>query len=250
MEVDTPPVLDPYEFRPFQGYPCGKGLQVETYLSLMHFIEAEKFRGIDEGYRKYLLSINDRDDFILETAGITQGVRRDDWDEIKGPMARAGLWMQLVQHKDALAPIITHPECNSDIRLVETAIQEICSRLYSGDPLRKVLIVGDESAEACSPNSFRGVLDHIFGARRPDEVIVSSGPGIAALSAEYAAQNYIPLRTIPCVDSEAEFAKAATGAATHVFFLVTEGGASSFAQAAFDLACETGLVAHQVEVPA
>lgn len=74
MDFETPPVFDPYEHRPFQGYMCSEGRQVETYLSLMHFIEAEKFRGLDEGYRRYILSIEDRDDFILETAGITQGV--------------------------------------------------------------------------------------------------------------------------------------------------------------------------------
>lgn len=33
MDIETPPVLDPYELRPFQGYMCSEGQQVETYLS-------------------------------------------------------------------------------------------------------------------------------------------------------------------------------------------------------------------------
>ncbi|HFH4381204.1 TPA: hypothetical protein ACGJWY_001548 [Pseudomonas aeruginosa] len=249
MDFETPPIFDPYEHRPFQGYMCSEGRQVETYLSLMHFIEAEKFRGLDEGYRRYLLSIEDRDDFILETAGITQGVRRPDWDEIKAPMVRAGLWMQLVQHKDAMVPLITHPGCECPVGLVNEAIQEIYERLHSGDPLRKVLLAGDDSPNALRSSSFDEVLDHIFNVRQPDEVIVSADGGVSMRSAAYAARRYIPLRFLPRVQSAGEFAKNAISQATHVFLLGTNGQAS-FAQAAYDLACETGLVAHQVELPA
>ncbi|MCT7340366.1 hypothetical protein N5K55_04850 (plasmid) [Pseudomonas aeruginosa] len=185
----------------------------------MHFIEAEKFRGLDEGYRRYILSIEDRDDFILETAGITQGVRRPDWDEIKAPMVRAGLWMQLVQHKDSMVPLVTHPGCECPVGLVNEAIQEIYERLHSGDPLRKVLLAGDDSPDALRNSSFDEVLDHIFNVRQPDEVIVSADGGVSMRSAAYAARRYIPLRFLPRAQSAAEFAENAISQATHVFLL-------------------------------
>lgn len=250
MAPDTPPSLDPYEFRSFKGYLNDAGAQVETYLSLMHFIEAEKFRGIDEGYRRYILSIDDLEDFRLETAGVTQGFRRPDWEDIKVSMVRAGLWMQLVQNKDALVPLIMHPRCSSPVGLVEMAIKDIARRLQSEDPLRKVLLVGASGSDACSTAELKDVLDHIFDVRLPDEIIVSAEQGLASQAAEYAASRYIPLRIIPLASNAADFAQSACGVATHVFSLVTRGKPSTFAQASYDLACETGLIAHQVELSA
>ncbi|HHH9441219.1 TPA: hypothetical protein ACP32N_003156 [Pseudomonas aeruginosa] len=250
MSPETSPNLDPYETRPFKGYLNEAGDQVETYLSLMHFIEAEKFRGIDEGYRRYLLSIEDRDDFLLETAGITQGVRRSDWERIKAPMVRAGLWMQLVQNQDSMVPLIMHPGCTCELALVDMAIKVIALRLQSEDPLRKVLLVGATGNDACGDDALKDVLDHIFEVRLPDEIIVSEERGIASRAAEYAVSRYIPLRIIPLAANAAEFAKSACAVATHVFSLVTQGKPSYFAQASYDLACETGLIAHQVNLSA
>jgi predicted NAD-dependent protein-ADP-ribosyltransferase YbiA (DUF1768 family) len=248
------PTYDPYTTLPFVGYRRPGSHQPETYFSLMHFVESEKFRGVDESYRQYLLTLDDPEDFLLETAGVTQGMRRDDWDVIKVGMIRAGMWMQLVQHQQALTDSLLQPGCKSSIDLVTHVAEQIYSRLIKanheeGEQLRRVVLTGDCTI---SDGSVLGLFDQIFANRLPDEIYIAAEDGVALLAEQYCIRRYIPIRVFDLTGRSIEEAtEEVLSKGTHVFSIGSEDRSDShFSNRALELANSDGKPAHRIKWPA
>lgn len=245
---DTTITYDPYQHLPFLGYSSKAMPEGERFLSLMHFVESEKFRGVDESYRRYLLTLDDPIDFRLETAGVAQCRRRTDWDDVKGALIRAGMWMQLVQNQDELRAQLLRPDCSTGIDLIDQAARFIYGRLIKanqegGEPLRRVVLTGDPTL---STLALFDRFDQIFASRLPDELVVADEPGVADRAREYAIQQYLPIRIFSGAESSA-LAQQAMEKASHVFSFGTgEQPSSQFAVDVLALAGEQGKVAHHI----
>lgn len=241
--------FDPYIELPFNAYLDLASPQAhqDNCLSLMHFIEGEKFLGVDAQYRKFIHRIQERDDFMLETAGVSQARRRSDWADVRHQLITAGVWMQLVQNKDALVPLVLEGTVSCSLGPIDDAIKAVRNRLLSDDPLRKVLIVGDDGFD--DREVVFAMLDAVFSSRLPDELLVTRENGVSRFAAEYAHKRYIPLRIVSSVSaSPAETVDQAVTAATHVFLATSMGAASSIAQGCFEAATEAGKIAHSVQL--
>lgn len=242
---DSVPNFDPYAELPFVGYRCPISGNPETYWSFMHFVEAEKLRGVDDDYRAYILGLRDRDDFILETAGISAQFEPSEfWVEGRRQALYAGLYMQLVQNKDSLMPIIIDEGFESPSPGIKHARDAIVDRLGSPEPWRRVLFLGqgEESARVT------GILDHIFSNRNPDEMFMLSEPGIADAVEQYAHDKYIPIRILG-VDAARHSPEDLLGSLSHVFFLGSLGSASESARCTYEAALAQGLNIHQIDLP-
>ena len=240
---------DPYEFLPFIGYASPEHPLGEQYFSLMHFIESEKFRGVDEGYRSYLRTLSDPVDFRLETVGVAQCRHRSDWDGVKSSLIQAGLWMQLVQRQDELRERVLIPDCTTGINLIDDAARSIYKRLIEAnkpeEALRRVVLTGDAEMK---PGKLKPVLDSVFQSRGPDEIYLVVEQGAARLAGEYAISMYIPVRVFEECGAH-ETAKALMLKGTHVFsFGREQHPTTDFSQAVLELAKEQGKPAHHINV--
>lgn len=240
---------DPYEFVTFTGYPSAQHSLGEPYFSLMHFIESEKFRGVDEDYRSYLRTLEDPIDFRLETVGVAQCRHRADWDGVKINLIHAGLWMQLVQRQEELRERVLIPECSTGIRLIDEAARSIYKRLIEAnkpeEALRRVILAGDPGL---TPAVIRGMLDGIFQSRLPDEIYLRAGDDVARVASDYATSRYIPIRMFEAGEV-GEVAEGMLLKGSHVFtFGREQAPVCSFAQAVLDLSTRQGKVVHHIPV--
>ncbi|MHC5195162.1 hypothetical protein ACYSUW_15505 [Pseudomonas frederiksbergensis] len=245
------PIYDPYVTLPFHGYRSPGSFQPETYPSLMHFIESEKYRGVDDSYSRYLLTLTNHDDFLFETAGVAQGVRRADWETIKLPMIRAGMWMQLVQHQEALADSLLQPGCTTSVSLVTQVAEQIYNRLHKashedGEQLRRVILTGDRSV--CDESIF-GLFDQIFANRLPDEIYLAAEEGVSRLAEQYCIQRYIPARLFGFTGIQVGQAAAnALAKGTHVFSISdSDQSDSAFAESVLEMAAAAGKPSHRIK---
>ncbi|SBW84274.1 hypothetical protein PVE_R2G0245 [Pseudomonas veronii 1YdBTEX2] len=245
MESSTPPSYDPYAFLPFVAYRSFDRPESEFCYSLMHFVESEKFRGVDESYRQFLLKQDDRDDFLLETGAIDQGGVRQDWPQVRFALIRAGMWMQLVQHQDHLRESLLQAGCETGVPLIDQVAADIYERLMKahepGNELRRVVLAGDLGV--VDAEIFK-TFDHLFQNRMPDEIYVSDEPGVAEMVHKYALTKYIPLRVFTSAEEDCAGQMLTKG--THVFTISVEAESdSSLTNRLLQLAAEQGKVFHR-----
>lgn len=250
MESSPIPRYDPYQVLPFRAYRSEMQPEGDLCQTLMHFLVAEKLRGgVDESYRQFILSLHDVDDFRLETQTIAQGNARPDWGQCRFHVARAGLWMQLVQHQEVLRGSVLQPNCRVGEQTIDNAIADIYRRLVSastpGEELRRVILVGG----ALPGEVLFSQLDGLFQNRLPDELYVTTEPGFADDVHRYAVSRYIPIRTFPLADNLEQAVDAMLEKGTHVFVLedgVENGVGNKLATALHAGALEQGKVSHRL----
>lgn len=239
----TDQIYDPYDQIPFAGYLSDIDGQPETYWSLMHFLEAEKMRGVDDQYRRYLLELRDRDYFVMETACIGQSIRREDWSEVRASVIYAGLMMQLAQNKEALQHSLLADSFQCEAEIITEVRASLLERLRDPEPLRRVLFVGTGQEQNAQINS---LFDHIFMKRKPDEIITFAEPGVCTAAAKYAHAHYIPFRAFSLQEDLSAVAQDAVSRSSHVFQIGADDSATPITKIAFDLACQTKKTAHQL----
>ncbi|MBM5458919.1 hypothetical protein H8F21_15235 [Pseudomonas sp. P66] len=249
MESSTAntPIYDPYAILPFAAYRSPDCPEGDLCYSLMHFIESEKFRGVDDCYRRFLLQQEAPEDFLLETGAIDQDNVRADWVEQRFGLIRAGMWMQLVQNQDALRNSLLQPGCSTGVPLIDKVAADIFSRLVaaneSDNALRRVVLAGDLGIS--SANVFR-TFDHLFQSRLPDEIYISDEVGLADLVNQYALTRYIPVRVFPCGGDADACAHQMLEKGTHVFTISRgEESDSGLANRLLALAAEQKKVSHR-----
>lgn len=214
----------------------------------MHFIEAEKFLGVDDRYRRFLLQLDDREDLLLETAGVSQAMRRADWSAVRDRLIRAGVWMQLVQNQDALLGRLMAGELTCDLQPINTALQTIRTRIATRptDPLRQVLIAGP-TAHTDKDRIYR-LLNSMFSNREPDELLLIAEPGACEHVASYARDRYIPMRVFARDAAGKLDIEGIVAISSHTYVLNLDGSASEAAEACYSAADSAGKTAHRVDL--
>lgn len=250
MESAPIPRYDPYQVLPFRAYRSEMQPEGDLCQTLMHFLVAEKLRGgVDESYRQFILSLHDVDDFRLETQTIAQSNARADWSQCRLQVARAGLWMQLVQHQEALRGSVLQPNCRVGEQTIDSAITDIYRRLVSastpGEELRRVILVGG----TLPPELLFSQLDGLFQNRLPDELYVTAEPGFAEHVHHYALCRHIPIRTFPVADNCDQAVGVMLDKGTHVFVLEDgseNGPGHGLAMALHAAALDQGKISHRL----
>jgi len=233
--------LDPYAELPFAGYLCDITKHPETYWSLMHFLEAEKYRGVDDQYRRYLLSIRDTDDFRLETVAIPVSEEAQViWRQVREKAIHTGLLMQFAQNKDHLAGVLLSEnfECRADA--IRVARDRIIERISSDSPWLRVMFIGAQG-ERFNSQSLASVFDHIFSQRLPDEILAVIEPGVGYAAAKYAQEHLIPFRACDCTPVNVE---NAIDRASHVFQIGCDSEVPVHVLSAVKRAKEQGKTVH------
>jgi hypothetical protein len=233
--------LDPYAELPFVGYLCDISKHPETYWSLMHFLEAEKYRGVDDQYRRYLLSIRNIDDFKFETSAIpTSEEAKESWRQVREKAIHTGLLMQFSQNKDHLAGVLLSDsfECRSSA--IRVARDRILERVSSKNPWLRVLFIGSQGARF-TINSLTSVFDHIFSQRLPDEILALIEPGVGYAAAKYAQESLTPFRAFDCAPASIT---NAVERASHVFQIGCDNEVDEHVITAVQRAKEQGKTVH------
>lgn len=235
--------LDPYAELPFAGYLCDITKHPETYWSLMHFLEAEKYRGVDDQYRRYLLSIRDTDDFRLETVAIPISEQaQESWRQVREKAIHTGLLMQFTQNKDHLAGVLLSDSFECRAEAIRVARDRIIERISSQNPWLRVLFIGAQG-ERFNSQSLASVFDHIFSQRQPDEILTLIEPGVGYAAAKYAQDNLIPFRASDCTPLNIE---NAIERASHVFQIGCDNEVGEHVFAAVQRAKELGKTVHML----
>lgn len=237
--------LNHYDAIPFFGFRSsvskmmGSFVERDRYFSLMHFIETEKFRGVDEQYRRYLVSLTDTQELVMETAGVSGGMRRPDWESIRDRLIRCALWFQLTQNKDLLLPRYLNPAgIYCDEPLIQNQIDFIRAHISSGKPLKRVLICCLETA---TPSAVHSIVAKLFEENLPDELVLLEGQSSCNFSQELALSNYIPTRLHDA--KKDDLAELVEGYLSHVIVLGT-GPMPDLVQEVFSAAQVQGHTCH------
>lgn len=238
-------LLDPYALAPFSAYPdmAEASFVPEVYPTLMHFIESEKYRGVDDSYRRFINRIESIEDFKLETMCAPPELRRQDWEQVRSSLIRAAVWMQLTTHKSsALGEQYLRTDDLTGVDLIDDEIRSVRTALFREEPMRRVLFCG--APEVSDEQAVNRVIDDIFTNRQPDEIIVFAEPGVARIAANYAAARYIPIQVHTPGPAMAE----AIRATSHLFLLTADGQATEASHMAVAAAKESGKVVHEFDL--
>ncbi|WP_162893432.1 hypothetical protein [Pseudomonas savastanoi] len=214
--------FDPYEVMPFHGYIEQETGRQARYPSLAHFIHSERFRGVDEHYRTYLLRLEDAELFRLEVDGIGQvGGDSQDWSRRKGRLLYAGIFMQAVAHRDRYSQLLSHG-----------ARLSVASGSYSDDLARAMGdFISDVStpqeklkvafAGSCVDQGYAdGCLKIIFANRLPQCLFAIEHDACAQVISDYARETATAFILLDSSLTEDALAENIGRRSTHIFRFV------------------------------
>ena len=228
-------MLDPFELMPFTGYIERSTGRQETYLSLAHFIHSERFAGVDEHYRRYLLQLDDTELFRLEVdgVGITCG-DKPDWDAMKVRLLYAGIYMQALSNREhygnllAKADNLSIANCSFSEDAAE-AMGEFVGDIQTPQDKLKVAFLGatqDESfIESC--------LSVIFARRGPQCLLSIEDDGCSMGVSMYARKGAVSFALLSASLSEESIAENILRRCTHIFHFLS-GNDSKLTSAVLD----------------
>lgn len=235
--------FDPFERMPFQGYIEQDTGRQAQYLSLAHFIHSERFRGVDDHYRGYLLRLDDMELFQLEVEGIGQTSSDcEDWVRNKQRLIYAGIFMQAVANRERYVELLSPgvalsvAACSYSDDLAEAMGAFIHDVSATQDKL-KVAFVG-----ACTDMDFtRACLNVIFAKRLPQCLFAIEDDPCSMSISRYARESATAFSLLDAALSAEAIADNLARRATHVFQFVGDGSSLLSTEAA-GLAARAGLV--------
>jgi predicted NAD-dependent protein-ADP-ribosyltransferase YbiA (DUF1768 family) len=210
--------FDTQEILPFHGYRTprdnGSGFErgpAEIYPSLEHFYQSEKFRGVDESYRRLIMSLPTARE--ARKAG-NRHEGREDWNEVRERIMACGIWFKMREYRLWRRHLLARANAGElvgaysfkDKFWVERTGDDTLSRYdrlllsvlgrMRGKSMR-VLITG--SREFSNAFLFNTKLDSLLSRVVPDEVVVSCARGADSLAEQWAMSRYLPVKHFPQV---------------------------------------------------
>lgn len=211
----------------FPGYrkekPYGTGFErgnPEQYSSIEHFYQSEKFRGVSEEHRQYILSLPTARE-ARKAAKKLQAFIRPDWELIRNRVMYAGISLKLAEHDRYAQALLANPDIANgaygfkdhywgDIREGVSAgfyrrlLISYRDRRQAG--LMRVLVTGSPSFQ--NSELFNAKLRSLFRNRMPDELLINCDRGTDSLAEQWAINNYIPVRHFPLRGSQSKTERA------------------------------------------
>lgn len=220
---------NPTKALPFAGYSTGPGEQPDQYLSLVHWIQSEKFRGVDEYLRRYLIGIDDLEILQLEVDGINERFVRPDWSEVESRIVECGVWFQMLANHKLYSDLMAADELSCPDDEVSNSILSFYNA--QDDGYMRVGIVG--------PNDFsdhqfiRESFSHIFSSNSPKLVYTFGQPGAAWMAERWALENYVPAIRLNAA-SEHDLVALMSEQATHLIDYSRNSNRTSLVKAVLD----------------
>lgn len=206
--------LSPYDIIPFTGFrtPCDPYAppasarlfedERETYLSLMHWFESEKFRGITERYRRYLLMVPDPALVQMEASGFSSTHRRADWDSVRARVVLCGLFFLFQSNPDLFLAFRQAAAIRSDDELVSKALASLKAAFTDGQAAKRIHAMVAGPGDYTAPIDVHHRLDGVFEKARPFSVLVTGETGVGHAAEAWALRHYIPVEYVPIADED------------------------------------------------
>jgi hypothetical protein len=211
--------LDPFELMPFTGYIDPMTGRQESYLSLAHFVHSERFAGVDEHYRKYLMKLGDPELFRLEVDGV--GVTcpdNPDWVAQKTRLLYSGIYMQALANREryaellSKADILSIADCSFSQDAAE-AMGEFVRDVQTPTDKIKVAFTGAvhdvEYVESC--------LGIVFARKRPQCLLSIEDDACSIGVSAYARQDAVPFDLLDAAMPEDAVAENIKRRTSHIF---------------------------------
>ena len=227
------------EILPFPGYRTRKlvGLGFErgypeSYSSIEHFYQSEKFRGVDEAFRLRIMAMPTARE-ARKAARKRTDLIRADWEFVRNRVMATAIWLKLAEH-DRYAQALLNNEglahsayafqdhywgdlrAGVSIGFYRRLLLAYRARRQGG--LMRVLVTGSSSFKDFDALSAK--LKSLFRNKSPDEILINCDRGADSLAEEWALQNQIPVRHFPLRGSQSKTerlrrADEVLGQATH-----------------------------------
>jgi len=200
---------------PFHGYrrarADGSGFErgvPDLYASIEHFFHSEKFRGVDEEFRRLLMELPTARE-VRKAAGRGDHQIRPDWERIQNRVMAAGIWMKCREHPHVATALSELRETEGIYRFKDhywgsdrhgvsvgfygRLLRDVQARLKVG--AMRVLITG--SRDFSNQFLFSSKLNGFFNRAFPDEVLIACAKGADAMAEAWALENYVPVSHYP-----------------------------------------------------
>ncbi len=209
--------FDTQEILPFHGYRTlrdnGSGFDrgpAEIYPSIEHFYQSEKFRGVDEGYRRLIISLPTARE--ARKAG-SRHEGREDWNDVRERVMSCGMWFKMREYKlwrrqllmmansGGLNGVYSFKdkfwnELGEDsLSRYDRLLLSVLGRMR-GKSMR-VLVTG--SREFSNAFLFSTKLDSLLSRARPDEVVIACARGADSMAEQWAIARHLPVKHFPQV---------------------------------------------------
>lgn len=207
---------DPLPFHAYRRRTIGpiafeKG-PAELYSSLEHWIQSEKFRGVDEPFRQHLMNLPSPKE-VRKAALRRESDISPDWIRRQNRIMAAGIWMKAIEHRSFRKLLIETEDfdhCYSfndhywgsartgiSVGFYGRLLRYIQRRLKKG-PIRAA-VIGSKSFS--NPFLHATKLDALFDRGEPNEVICGVQPGLDDYTESWAQGRYLPINHRPKLNS-------------------------------------------------
>ncbi len=162
------------------------------FFSLTHFIECEKYTSQDYSYYSYLASLRDIDSVLIETRGVSSDRINKEFSYRKDQIILSGLHFLISQNRFYFEDFLnmeTELVC-ADPDLQDLFIYYRKRHIFAQDTAR-VAVVG--SKNQIDRNLVLNHLSEEFKNDTPEEIVISTSPGVSELAEIFAHNNYIPI---------------------------------------------------------
>lgn len=181
----------------------------EEYSSIEHFYQSEKFRGSDESYRQYIISLPTAREARKAARKRLEDVR-PDWDLIRNRVMMAAICFKLISHDRYAQALLANPDLANNayrfqdhywgdlrdgvsIGFYRRLLNSYLEKRRTG--IMRVLVTGSTTFK--NEELFNTKLRSLFRKSFPDELIINCEKGSDALAEKWSINNNIPVRHYP-----------------------------------------------------
>lgn len=234
--------FDPFEPMPFVGYIDPATGRQDRYLSLAHFIYSERFAGVDEHYRRYLLQLEDTELFRLEVDGVGfTGTDKPGWEVMRPRLIYSGIFMQALSNRERFGQLLANIDqlaianCSFSDEAANAMGQFIGDVRMPQDKL-KVLFLG-----SCADTHYiESCLGVIFGKREPQCLLALEDDGCSVGVSTFARNCAAPFSLLSSSQSDEALVESIQRRCTHSFHFVG-GEETALTQLLLDRLAEAGI---------
>ena len=201
---------------PFHGYrplkKDGVGFErgsPESYSTIEHFYQSEKFRGTDEILRKFIISLPSARE-ARKAAHKHQEMVRCDWEMIRNKVMMNAIWFKLAEHDHYSQALLSNPDLANhaykfkdhywgDLRegvsvgFYRRLLLAYREKRRSG--IMRVVVTGSPSFT--NEQLLNAKLKSLFRKSQPDEMIINCDRGADTLAEKWAINNNVPVKHFP-----------------------------------------------------
>lgn len=162
------------------------------FFSLTHFVECEKYASYDSDYYSYLSSMRDVESLLIETRGIPSELADCNFLPKRQQVTLCGVHFLITQNRFYFEDFLnfeTELVC-TDPELQEILIYYRKRHIFANDT-KRVAVVGSKSVP--KDNKISRLLTDSFCSDTPEEIVLSTSPGVSEYVEVFAHRNYIPI---------------------------------------------------------